>query len=93
MNSENHYSGLKTNKQFIQEWLPRFLGREVQDAKILPCSIRADYHVEYKYKKQVSDAEQWGENPDRLWTGGTHFTNKEKALQFIKECENSILES
>jgi hypothetical protein len=77
------------NKQVIDKWLPRFGGIEVQNPVIESFSRRADYHISFNYKKQPMEAERWGDDPNKLYIGGTHFTSKANAEQFIKEVNKS----
>ena len=77
------------NRDVVQEWLPRFQGIDVQDAVIETFSRRADYHISFRYKKHPWEAEKWGDDPNKLYIGGTHFTSKAKAKQFIKEVKNA----
>ena len=77
------------NQKLIQKWLPLFGGIEVQNPAIESFSRRGDYHITFNYKKKPQEAEKWGDNPNKLYIGGTHFTSKAKANQFIKEINQS----
>jgi len=72
-----------TNNQLIKKFMTRFTGRCVHDAKIDEYSSRADYHVTFKYKRDVETALEWGENPEQILGSVTHFTTKIKAQAFV----------
>ena len=78
-----------TNKELIKKYMPRFLGRCVHNAKIESFSSRADYTVSFYYKRQIETALEWGEDPDRIMTGQTYFTQKTKAEKFVRDCKIS----
>ena len=72
-----------TNSQLIKKFMPTFLGRCVHDAKIDKYSSRADYHVTFKYKRDIETAIEWGENPEQILGSVAHFTTKIKAQAFV----------
>ena len=67
--------------------MPTFLGRCVHDAKIDEYSSRADYHVTFKYKRDIETAIEWGENPEQILGSVAHFTTKIKAQAFVNVVE------
>lgn len=75
------------NEQEQKELLPTFCGKMVHDA-YLEYSRRGEHTVSFKYFKREDDKFTFFDEIGKVFIGGTYFTSKKEALNFIKKVNN-----
>lgn len=70
------------NPKLQAKLLPNFNGIKVHEAKI-NYSIYGEHEVSFKYYQKPEEV-WFSDDPNKIWCGGTCFTNKKDAMAFIK---------